>query len=143
MRLFQSKPHLGVVLLGSWLIATGMLYLVGRARELSMVSQELAMVSPELAAAWQCLWPVISWKPKEKLYHEHIFTPELERFVHDQVVAGHYPTENDVVRDALEQLRRHAPSNSPAPAPSEPCTMMPICSTRSPRTSWKAAAHGR
>ena len=41
--------------------------------------------------------------------------PELERFVHDQVVAGHYPAEDDVVRDALEQLRRHAPSNTPGP----------------------------
>jgi putative addiction module CopG family antidote len=36
--------------------------------------------------------------------------PELERFVHDQVVAGHYPSEDAVVRDALEQLRRHAPT---------------------------------
>jgi len=32
---------------------------------------------------------------------------ELERFVHDQVVAGRYPTEDDVIRDALEQLRGH------------------------------------
>ncbi|MHB1560787.1 MAG: ribbon-helix-helix domain-containing protein [Isosphaeraceae bacterium] len=37
---------------------------------------------------------------------------ELERFVHDQVRAGVYPSEDDVVRVALEQLRRH----SPAPA---------------------------
>jgi putative addiction module CopG family antidote len=35
---------------------------------------------------------------------------ELERFVHDQVLAGRYPSEDDVIRDALEQLRRHAPS---------------------------------
>jgi hypothetical protein len=34
---------------------------------------------------------------------------ELERFVHDQVKAGRYPSEDDVVRDALERLRRHAP----------------------------------
>ncbi len=34
--------------------------------------------------------------------------PELERFVHDQVRAGHYPSEEDVIRDALEQFRRHA-----------------------------------
>jgi putative addiction module CopG family antidote len=32
----------------------------------------------------------------------------LERFVHDQVHAGRYPTEEDVISDALEQLRRHA-----------------------------------
>jgi hypothetical protein len=30
MRLFQSKPRPGVVLLGSWLIATGILHLVPR-----------------------------------------------------------------------------------------------------------------
>jgi|SRR5271157_4753195 len=36
--------------------------------------------------------------------------PELERFVHDQVVAGRYPSEDAVVRDALEQLRRHSPT---------------------------------
>jgi putative addiction module CopG family antidote len=33
---------------------------------------------------------------------------ELERFVRDQVVAGLYPSEDDVIRDALEQLRKHA-----------------------------------
>jgi putative addiction module CopG family antidote len=32
----------------------------------------------------------------------------LERFVHDQVHAGHYSTENEVINDALEQLRQHA-----------------------------------
>ena len=35
---------------------------------------------------------------------------ELERFVRDQVVAGLYPSEDDVIRDALEQLRKHAPT---------------------------------
>jgi hypothetical protein len=30
LRLFQRKPRLGVVLLGSWLIATGILHLVPR-----------------------------------------------------------------------------------------------------------------
>ena len=30
MRLFQRKPRLGVILLGSWLIATGVLHLVPR-----------------------------------------------------------------------------------------------------------------
>jgi putative addiction module CopG family antidote len=39
--------------------------------------------------------------------------PELERFVHDQVVAGHYPSEDAVVRDALEQLRSHTPLPAP------------------------------
>ena len=35
---------------------------------------------------------------------------ELERFVHDQVVAGRYTSEDDVIRDALEQLRKQAPT---------------------------------
>jgi putative addiction module CopG family antidote len=32
----------------------------------------------------------------------------LERFVHDQVHAGRYSTEDEVVSDALEKLRQHA-----------------------------------
>lgn len=36
--------------------------------------------------------------------------PELERFVHDQVLAGRYRSEEDVIREALEQLRGQAPS---------------------------------
>jgi putative addiction module CopG family antidote len=32
----------------------------------------------------------------------------LERFVHDQVQAGRYSTEDEVKSDALEQLRKHA-----------------------------------
>jgi putative addiction module CopG family antidote len=40
---------------------------------------------------------------------------ELERFVHDQVLAGRYRSEDDVIRDALEQLRRHAPTPTPGP----------------------------
>ncbi len=43
--------------------------------------------------------------------------PELERFVHDQVLAGRYSSEDDVVRDALEQLRRHAPTRTPTTGP--------------------------
>ncbi len=31
----------------------------------------------------------------------------LERFVHDQVHAGRYSTEDAVITDALEQLRQH------------------------------------
>lgn len=38
---------------------------------------------------------------------------ELERFVHDQVIAGRYRSEDDVIRDALEQLRSHTPTNGP------------------------------
>ena len=41
--------------------------------------------------------------------------PELERFVHDQVVAGRYPSEDAVVRDALEQLRSQTPLPQPGP----------------------------
>jgi putative addiction module CopG family antidote len=32
----------------------------------------------------------------------------LRRFVHDQVRAGRYSTETEVINDALEQLRKHA-----------------------------------
>ncbi len=39
---------------------------------------------------------------------------ELERFVHDQVRAGVYPSEDDVVRVALEQMRRHSPTPATA-----------------------------
>lgn len=41
---------------------------------------------------------------------------ELERFVHDQVRAGVYPSEDDVVRAALEQMRRHSPTPATAAA---------------------------
>jgi len=40
--------------------------------------------------------------------------PDLERFVQDQVVAGRYHSEDDVIRDAVEQLRRHAPTPTPS-----------------------------
>ena len=37
-----------------------------------------------------------------------IHLPEhLERFVHEQVHAGRYSTEEEVISDALEQLRKH------------------------------------
>jgi len=39
--------------------------------------------------------------------------PELERFVQDQVLAGRYSSEVDVVRDALEQLRQQTPTTTP------------------------------
>jgi putative addiction module CopG family antidote len=32
----------------------------------------------------------------------------LERFVQDQVQAGRYATEDEVIRDALEQMRTHS-----------------------------------
>ena len=44
---------------------------------------------------------------------------ELERFVHDQVIAGRYRSEDDVIRDALEQLRRHAPTPANGPRMTE------------------------
>ena len=37
----------------------------------------------------------------------------MERFVHDQVIAGHYASEDAVICDALEQLRSHTPKASP------------------------------
>ena len=45
--------------------------------------------------------------------------PDLERFVHDQVIAGRYRSEDDVIRDALEQLRRHAPTPISGPRMTE------------------------
>src|ERR1017187_1413404 len=44
---------------------------------------------------------------------------ELERFVHDQVLAGRYPSEDDVIRDALENLRSHAPTPMTSPRMTE------------------------
>ncbi len=38
---------------------------------------------------------------------------DLEQFVHDAVRAGRYATEDDVVNDALERLRRQAPLPTP------------------------------
>ena len=45
--------------------------------------------------------------------------PELERFVHDQILAGRYSSEDDVVRDALERLRRHTPTTPTGPRMTE------------------------
>jgi putative addiction module CopG family antidote len=44
---------------------------------------------------------------------------ELARFVHDQVVAGRYRSEDDVIRDALEQLSRHSQTQTSAQTMSE------------------------
>ena len=44
---------------------------------------------------------------------------ELERFVHDQVLAGRYRSEDDVIRDALELLRRHTPTPTTGPRMTE------------------------
>jgi putative addiction module CopG family antidote len=44
---------------------------------------------------------------------------ELERFVHDQVHRGRYRSEDDVIRDALEQLRRHTPTPTTRPRMTE------------------------
>jgi putative addiction module CopG family antidote len=38
---------------------------------------------------------------------------DLERFVHEQVVAGRYPSEDAVIREALDQLRTHTPLSQP------------------------------
>jgi putative addiction module CopG family antidote len=48
-----------------------------------------------------------------------IHLPEyLERYVHDQVQAGRYSTEDDVIRDALERHRQTEPL--PAKATGQP-----------------------
>jgi putative addiction module CopG family antidote len=45
-----------------------------------------------------------------------IHLPEdLERFVQNQVRAGRYRCEDDVIRDALEQLRGRSPAVKPGP----------------------------
>jgi Arc/MetJ-type ribon-helix-helix transcriptional regulator len=45
-----------------------------------------------------------------------IHLPEdLERFVQDAVRAGRYADEDDVIRDALERLRRQTPLPAPGP----------------------------
>jgi putative addiction module CopG family antidote len=42
-----------------------------------------------------------------------IHLPEhLERYIHDQVQAGLYPTEDDVIRDALERHRQAEPAKA-------------------------------
>jgi putative addiction module CopG family antidote len=38
---------------------------------------------------------------------------DLERFIHDEVQAGRYPSEQDVIRAALDQLRGRSPDPSP------------------------------
>lgn len=38
---------------------------------------------------------------------------ELEQFVHDAVRAGRYATEDDVISDALERLRKLVPLPTP------------------------------
>jgi putative addiction module CopG family antidote len=44
---------------------------------------------------------------------------DLERFVHEQVLAGHYRSGDEVIRDALEQLRRHTPAPAAGPRMTE------------------------
>jgi putative addiction module CopG family antidote len=49
-----------------------------------------------------------------------IHLPEhLERYVHDQVQAGLYPTEDDVIRDALERHRQAEPQPAKAAGQAE------------------------
>ena len=38
---------------------------------------------------------------------------ELEQFVHDAVLAGRYATEDDVLNDAVDRLRRQTPLPTP------------------------------
>jgi putative addiction module CopG family antidote len=38
---------------------------------------------------------------------------ELERFVQDQVTTGRYPSEGEVIREALERLRKQSPPVTP------------------------------
>jgi putative addiction module CopG family antidote len=40
---------------------------------------------------------------------------DLERFIRDEVQAGRYPSEQEVVRADLEQLRGRTPRPSPGP----------------------------
>jgi putative addiction module CopG family antidote len=40
---------------------------------------------------------------------------DLQRFVREQVESGRYPSEDDVIRDALERLRKHNPSPQAGP----------------------------
>jgi Arc/MetJ-type ribon-helix-helix transcriptional regulator len=46
----------------------------------------------------------------------------LQRYVHEQVLAGRFRTEDDVILDALERHRQaqHLPSASPAAATPDP-----------------------
>ena len=46
---------------------------------------------------------------------------DLERFVHDEVQAGRYPSEQEVIRAALEQLRAEPAPRARAPGRSAPC----------------------
>ena len=40
---------------------------------------------------------------------------DLQQFVREQVESGRYPSEDDVIRDALERLRKHTPAPQPGP----------------------------
>jgi Arc/MetJ-type ribon-helix-helix transcriptional regulator len=44
----------------------------------------------------------------------------LERYVHDQVVAGRFRTEDDVIRDALERHRQAEQAPTAAPTVPDP-----------------------
>lgn len=47
-------------------------------------------------------------------------TEDLQRFVSDQVRAGRFPSEDDVVREALEKLKQAQGPTVPAPPVSDP-----------------------
>ncbi len=42
---------------------------------------------------------------------------DLQRFVRELVESGRYPSADDVIRDALERLRKHAPALPAGPGP--------------------------
>ena len=53
MSLFRSKPRLGIVLLGSWLIATGILHLVPR---IGFSGSGEILAGLAIAAGVSCFW---------------------------------------------------------------------------------------
>ena len=55
---------------------------------------------------------------------------DLERFIHDEVQAGRYPSEQEVVLAALEQLRDRTPRRARGWGRSVPCATTPSFSIR-------------
>ena len=55
----------------------------------------------------------VSWKPEEKPRHDDQIT-SIWSYVHDQVLAGRFRAEDDVILDALE---RHRQAQQPPAAP--------------------------
>jgi len=73
-----------------------------------------------------------------------IHLPEdLERFVHEAVRAGRYAHEDDLIRDALEQLRTRTPTPTPGLGSIGAMRDDAELLDKTPRTSWKGAGHAR